>query len=1021
MCKAAPGTDAELLELFLEYRDETAFATLVQRHGPMVMGVCRRLLRDPGDAEDAFQATFLVLVRKAFALTGQASLAPWLHGVAQRTALKARSLAARRAAWQEPLHIEPPAKVVPTTDAWEWQVLLEQEVQRLPDKYRVPVVLCYLAGQSKRAAAAHLGLPEGTVSSRLARARETLHRRLSRRGVVLSGIGVGALLTPQAVTAHLRYTTTAMGIKAISHLPFTLPPTVETLSQGVLRAMRISSFPRSGLALGFLLLCGLVWACSQPLGQRGGEPRLEPHAATPQPGETQGRIEGRITAADTGKPVAGVTVKVLVQGIPGNNNLVTTQTDAQGRYSIAVPWGHVNLWGLSTPAGYYTQDERSWDQLLTTTQQPTITRNFVLQPGKTWQVHVAGLPQGKENRSLISAMPDPDRQLMRSGESIMVTTDDHGAAALTLPPRGGRYRLSWTGTNWAQYESTSINLEVDTGFDPSQVTGVPESLPNRKAIRLTDQAGRTAIVDGGTVTVVKGQTVLHFVLKPVAATVAFTLRGRVVDEKGTPLAGALATVAFTSQSGGAMSQFEARSNAEGQYTLTMRLPTSFIRPDSQIGMMVIKSGYHGAPTEKLSLSETQKRGTGDLGTVTLTPGRTLRGTVVDENGQPVQGAIVTNMTNYFLYGHLRCRTDAAGKFIMPDLAWGQQQVSAQWGERVGEVTCTFDEAHPECTITVRFMPKSGLRPNAWTGGTSSLRPTRPVALPARSHTAWDLTPPKKEPQYQKEPKYALLVFGPKREHRTWLVLDGTTLYVDTNGNGDLTEPGKRLQPHNPKDGSNRFTGAGSHTHFDVFEFVVQTANGGTSKFKLNHWIPAENYVPKTEFEKHALATRQKLGYANSTLWRLDGLGRGQTPLIFMPKPADAQVCALDGPLTFVLKLPQYQILQRGEGGSNLSFHIATIGLPHRGGEHLFFNPLAISEVPEWAYMEVEIEYPTKTTSSPPLRRKYQLKERSCGDTFHGPVQVPAEAGSGRAKVTVRMVGWPVQEVLPATVEVPLED
>src|SRR5262245_20090113 len=98
LCGAAPRTDPELLEQFLARRDEAAFAALVQRHGPMVMGVCRRLLRHHGDAEDAFQATFLVLVRKAVSLAGQTSLAPWLHGVAQRAALKARSLAAKRAA-----------------------------------------------------------------------------------------------------------------------------------------------------------------------------------------------------------------------------------------------------------------------------------------------------------------------------------------------------------------------------------------------------------------------------------------------------------------------------------------------------------------------------------------------------------------------------------------------------------------------------------------------------------------------------------------------------------------------------------------------------------------------------------------------------------------------------------------------------------------------------------------------------------------------------------------------------------
>src|SRR5207248_11210768 len=100
-------------------------------------------------------------------------------------------------------------------------------------------------------------------------------------------------------------------------------------------------------------------------------------------------------------------------------------------------------------------------------------------------------------------------------------------------------------------------------------------------------------------------------------------------------------------------------------------------------------------------------------------------------------------------------------------------------------------------------------------------------------------------------------------------------------------------------------------------------------FKLQHWIRAEKFVPKTDFEKQVFEERQRLGYENSTLWRLDGQGQGQTPLLFMPKPADAQVCAFDGPLTFVVKTPEYQVIQRGEAGSDLAFHIVVMGRPPR--------------------------------------------------------------------------------------------
>jgi hypothetical protein len=246
---------------------------------------------------------------------------------------------------------------------------------------------------------------------------------------------------------------------------------------------------------------------------------------------------------------------------------------------------------------------------------------------------------------------------------------------------------------------------------------------------------------------------------------------------------------------------------------------------------------------------------------------------------------------------------------------------------------------------------------------------------AKRRSSWDLTPPAKKPRYANEPRYALLVFGPKREQRVWMVLDGTTLYVDRNGNGDLTEPDERLEPNNPKDCSNKFGGSGSHTHMDIFEFTVATAGGGNTKLRLQHWIRAKNFQPSTEFEKKIFAERAAMGYENSTLWRLDGLGRGQTPLLFMPKPADAQVCALDGPLTFSLKMADRAVLQRGEGGSDLAFHIAVIGRPPIGMDRVFINPLATNEVPEGAHLEVEIEFPSKAANAPPLRRKYLLKQR----------------------------------------------
>jgi RNA polymerase sigma factor (sigma-70 family) len=170
---AAAQTDRELLRGFAARRDESAFATLVERHGPLVWGVCRRLLRQQQDAEDAFQATFLVLARKAGSVPWREDAANWLYAVALRAARKVRARADRQRRLEGEVAMTPPIDAPEGPDA-ETSAVLTEEVGRLPDKYRRPVVLCYLQGKSYGEAAQLLGWPEGTVSGRLARARELL-------------------------------------------------------------------------------------------------------------------------------------------------------------------------------------------------------------------------------------------------------------------------------------------------------------------------------------------------------------------------------------------------------------------------------------------------------------------------------------------------------------------------------------------------------------------------------------------------------------------------------------------------------------------------------------------------------------------------------------------------------------------------------------------------------------------------------------------------------------------------------
>jgi RNA polymerase sigma factor (sigma-70 family) len=197
------STDGQLLERFIRQRDETAFAAILQRHGPLVFRVCQLVLHDLHAAEDAFQATFLVLARKAASIHKHASLPAWLHRVALNFARTARTSAARRRSHERQAALMSPLGSVDETPLPDWQRFLHEEVDRLPEKYRLPVVLCYLQGNTHEQAARQLGCPLGTVKGRLARARDLLRGRLARRGLTLSTGGLAAAFTESAALGQV--------------------------------------------------------------------------------------------------------------------------------------------------------------------------------------------------------------------------------------------------------------------------------------------------------------------------------------------------------------------------------------------------------------------------------------------------------------------------------------------------------------------------------------------------------------------------------------------------------------------------------------------------------------------------------------------------------------------------------------------------------------------------------------------------------------------------------------------------
>jgi RNA polymerase sigma factor (sigma-70 family) len=276
-------TDSQLLERFRNQRDEAAFLALFRRHGPMVWSVCCRALGDSDIAEDAFQATFLVFVCKAGSIARPELLANYLYGIACRTVAGAKSRRARLRAREVQQSVDVAVEGHVEADWRELRPLLDEELERLPEKYRAPLVLCYLEGKTYGEAARLLGWPEGTVSGRLARARELLRHRLVRRGLVLSAGSLVAFLpsaTPAAaIPASLEKAILRVFLGAVSS-------PVATLSKGVLHAMFLTKLKFAGtVILTTTLMCtGAGLTAQRVFGDRRPERANEfVSAAIPSP------------------------------------------------------------------------------------------------------------------------------------------------------------------------------------------------------------------------------------------------------------------------------------------------------------------------------------------------------------------------------------------------------------------------------------------------------------------------------------------------------------------------------------------------------------------------------------------------------------------------------------------------------------------------------------------------------------------------------------------------------------------
>jgi RNA polymerase sigma factor (sigma-70 family) len=344
--------DAQLLERFARAREEAAFAALVERHGPMVWSVSRRVLPQVQDAEDVFQATFLLLARKAASIRKAGSVSSWLHGVAHRLALKARLTQARRQSREK--RAADMRQHRPSGDTYwsEVQAVLDAALAELPEKYRATLVLCYLEGKTHEEAARYLGCPLGTVRSRVARGRNLLRARLAKHGLSLSAGGLASLLiansAPAAVPAVLMRSAIQTGLSFAAGQPVVglCSRQAAGLVTGALRAMVLSKVKIvtvlalvGGLAAGAAALTGRVTGADEAakkVAVANPKPRAD---AKPQAADEESIVyAGQVLAAD-GKPVAGAKLYLALGWGDIQHPHASPEralTGAEGRFQFSV-------------------------------------------------------------------------------------------------------------------------------------------------------------------------------------------------------------------------------------------------------------------------------------------------------------------------------------------------------------------------------------------------------------------------------------------------------------------------------------------------------------------------------------------------------------------------------------------------------------------------------------------------------------------------------------------------------------
>ncbi len=565
--------------------------------------------------------------------------------------------------------------------------MLHEEVDGLPERLRAPVVLCYLQGLTYATAAHQLGLSEVAIRGRLARARERLRHRLIRRGVT---IPAGLLVAGAADQALAAIPPTLIQGTVRIALGFAAGNTAAILARGVLTSMLLNQ-----IKVATVLLClGLgvsYWTWHAIAGQaveKGRPDQLkvtQNSALSPNPKPTQPatvyRLTGSVRVEGTGESVAGATVDVMIADVDRAHRGVnrTALSGADGSYTVDLPPGSARSWRLMPPVGYWApRDSQKSEEFVVSRDQPVYRKDYVVRRGIVWDFLITHAHDAKRLRGTVTALDQ--------GTLFRGAVDDAGHVRLTLPIEERKVTVHARETLMSE-DSVALTLAWKSGFRPDRVAMVTKLGGSPAQYRLSDANGKAAMIsvtDNGRVEPrLEGGKLVVEVTLPEQDPKAFAdLTGKVVDTSGRPVAGALVALIWVQEQGGsAMSaddRHTARTDAQGAFRLRSIPRAGSTGKPVTIQLAVTKDGYAGIDTKRIVFQPGAGDATQVAETVTLTPGISVSGTVVDTNGKPLLGVWIEPGGSYANRSQFT-KTDAAGGFTVRDLPTGMVPLSFHYG------------------------------------------------------------------------------------------------------------------------------------------------------------------------------------------------------------------------------------------------------------------------------------------------------------------------------------------------------